>query len=63
MISRYVPELKIKLTFGICKADSSERDVLSLYQKAFFAMNTIKGQDQQLLADYQEIMVNTAARA
>lgn len=62
MISAYHPELRSKLTFGFCKADSSECDVLSLYQKAFYAMNTIKEQDQQLLADYHEIMVKTAAQ-
>jgi GGDEF domain-containing protein len=55
-ISCLYPELKIKLAFGICMAGQFEQKFSSLYKRAFYAKNTIKGQDQQLLANYTELL-------
>ena len=56
-ISCFYPELKIKPAFGICIAGPSDRKVSSLYKRAFYAKNTIKGQDKQLLANYTELIL------
>lgn len=62
-ISGRYPSQRAKLTFGTCKADPSEYNIHSLYRKAAYAKNTIKEQEPQLLADYHELVMKSAANA
>ncbi len=56
-ISRYYPDLKLRLTFGSCRADPYEYEIPCLCRRAFYAMSTISGDDQQLMADYNDIIL------
>ncbi len=55
-ITNFNPEFKIKVKFGTCIAEYSDYDITSLYRRAFFAMSTITGKEQQLLANYNELV-------
>ncbi len=54
-ITSYNLDIKPKLSFGICKADSSDFNIFSLCGRALFARRTIKTDAGQLMADYHEI--------
>jgi hypothetical protein len=56
-IANYKPEYNIKLKFGTCIAKDYEFDIISLYRRAYFAMSTMKDNDQQLMANYNEIIL------
>jgi hypothetical protein len=56
-IANYKPEYNIKLKFGTCIAEDFEIDIISLYRRAYFAMSTIKDNEQQLMANYNEIIL------
>lgn len=55
-ISKFASHVDINLSFGICKAEFAELDIPSLCSRAFYAKSTIKGKEQQLLADYDEVI-------
>lgn len=55
-ISKFTSPININLSFGICKAEFAELDIPSLCSRAFYAKSTIKGKEQQLLADYNEVI-------
>lgn len=55
-ISNYYIDLKTKLSFGICKTEPEDRNILSICSKAYFAKSTIKGKEHQLLANYDEVV-------
>jgi GGDEF domain-containing protein len=55
-ISGIYPEVNIRPAFGICTAGQYDQSFFSLYKRAFYAMTTIKGRDQQLLANYTELI-------
>lgn len=44
-----------KLSFGISKADTGA-DISSLYRRAYYAKNTVKGRGRHLLANFNEII-------
>ena len=54
-VSKFSPEINNKLSFGICRTDSLNLDILSLCNCAIYAKNTIKGQACQFLANYNEL--------
>ncbi|HWT74070.1 MAG TPA: diguanylate cyclase [Mobilitalea sp.] len=56
-ISNYYPELQLKLSFGICRAEQSDVNITSLCSRAYYAKSTIKGK-LQLLANYDEVIIN-----
>lgn len=49
----FCPEAK--LTFGICIAGPSDRNISTLYQRACLAKNSIRGQNQPILANYSDL--------
>ena len=55
-ISKFASPVDINLSFGICKAEFAELDIPSLCSRAIYAKSTIKGKEQQLLADYDEVI-------
>lgn len=55
-ISNY--DMEAKLSFGICKVAPEDKDILSLCSKAFYAKSTIKGNEHQLLANYDEVITS-----
>ncbi len=55
-ISCFYPALNIKLAFGICIAAQPNQDITSLYKRALYAMSTIKGDGQLLLANYTDLI-------
>jgi GGDEF domain-containing protein len=56
-IVNYKPEYNINLKFGTCIAQDYEFDIISLYRRAYFAKSTMKDNDQQLMANYNEIIL------
>lgn len=54
-ISNYKIDIIPKLSFGICKADSSDFNIFSLCGRALYARRSIKTDGKQLMADYNEI--------
>jgi diguanylate cyclase (GGDEF)-like protein len=54
-ISSYHIDIKPKLSFGICKATTSDLNIPSLCGRALYARRTIKTDAGQLMADYHEI--------
>ncbi len=55
-ITGYCRNLNAKPTFGFCIAGQSDQRISSLYKRAFYAKNSIKGQERPLLANYTEIL-------
>ncbi len=47
----------IKLSFGICIAGPSDRDISTLYKRARLAKNSIKGLNQPILANYSNLVI------
>jgi GGDEF domain-containing protein len=56
-ISNFFSTFKVKLSFGICIVNQSDQNISDLYIKACYAKSTIKGQNQQLLANYTELII------
>lgn len=55
-ISNFHPNIKNKISFGICQADTTDTSMISLCNRAIYAKSTIKGKPSRLLANYDEVI-------
>ncbi len=53
--NQFLPGYMVKLTFGTCLADHCKTDIAALLRQAYYAKSTIKDQNHQILADFNEL--------